>query len=193
MNILVTGHRGFLLKPLIQQIKKQYNANIIEYGDVRYYKEYTDIDIIIHFAGPINADKSVTTIIDGTVNMVRIAKQNNAHFVFASSQAIYDIVDEYGLFKKAMEKYIQQSLKHYTILRIPRVYDKSRKKGLMSRLHTINDKKSLQKVMTYITLKQFLKYTLKRIFKKGIVSYKNIKYKQNTIEELKQKYRRSFK
>jgi len=189
MNILVTGQNGFLLKPLIEMIKEQYNANIIEYQDVRFYNKVKNIDIVIHFAGPIDAENDVSTILLGTMNMVKIANENNAHFVFSSSQAVLNLVDKYGICKKAMEIYIQENVKNYTILRIPRVYDISRKKGLIAKLHTINDKKSLNKVITYITLKQFLKYTIKRILKKGFVNYKSVKYKHNTIQELKHKYK----
>ena len=177
MNTLVTGHSGYLCGSLMKHIP----GNIIKYtGDVRSYKQYSDIDTVIHFAGPSDTfdfsdrKKTVTTIVDGTINLLKIAKLNSAKFVFASTMGVYHTAtdDLYGSCKLAMEQYIKNTHNDYIILRIPRVYSKCRSKGLMKKirrnmipLHDHN------KIIEYITLQEFIDQT------------KNILYKQNIIHE----------
>ena len=129
-NILFTGGSGYLASGLIQKIKTN---NTISYynGDVRTLHEiYTTPDIICHFASPSDnlefedAYKTSTTIIEGTVNMVSIAKKYKAKLVFASTMGVYTSHHDniYTTCKSAMEHYIRSVYNNYIILRIPRVY-----------------------------------------------------------------------
>lgn len=166
MNILITGARGYLGSSIIDGLS---NHNIIEFsGDVRYVKAYEKIDTIYHFAGPSDRCdfkdkyKTATTIIDGTINMVRLAKEHDAALVFASTMGVhtYDVHDMYCSCKRAMEHYIESILTKYHILRIPRVYSKSRKKGLMRQLRYKSVRpQDMNNVVQFLPLNSFVKQT----------------------------------
>ena len=172
-RILVTGLSGYLASDLFSTIDSKYN--IIKYtGDVRVYKEYSNIDIVVHFAGPSDVfdfkDSSNTTsvIIDGTINLLSVAKNNNAKFIFASTMGVYDcnvkdtqqIMLPYTSSKLAMENYITSNYDNYTILRIPRVYSPCRVKGLMRLIkENLVPEQDMNNIVSYLTLEEFIEQT----------------------------------
>lgn len=168
-NILFTGGSGYLASGLIQKIK--INNTVTHYsGDVRTLHEIdTSPDIICHFASPSDnlefkdTYKTSTTIIEGTINMVNIAKKYGAKLVFASTMGVYTSRYDniYTTCKSAMEHYIKSVYNNYIILRIPRVYSKCRKKGLMRQIKegTIPEK-DMSNNIYYITLEDFVKQTI---------------------------------
>ena len=151
-------------------LTKLGDTNIIYYeGDVREPKQYKNIDTIIHFASPSDSIefkdrfKTCTTIIEGTINMINIAIDNNAKIIFASTMGIHehDIDNIYTTSKLAMENYISSVYNNYVILRIPRVYDKDRKKGLMNSIrNNAIPEEDLDNVVEFITLDEFVEQTI---------------------------------
>ncbi len=130
-NVLITGERGFLLRNC-KFLFKDCN--------VQYYKpntQYYDIDTIVHFASPSDTFefkdklKLSKSMIDLTIELIKLAQELDAKFIFASSMAAEYLDNDYGINKKAMEQYIESYLSDYLILRIPRVYGIDKDKGLM--------------------------------------------------------------
>jgi nucleoside-diphosphate-sugar epimerase len=174
-NILVTGGRGYLASNLIKNISHDNNIILFE-GDVRHKKKYSDIDLILHFASPsdrvdfLDVARTSSTIIEGTINILNIARANNCRFVFASTLGVCYLDTDciYTISKLAMEKYITSMYNNYVILRIPRVYSKCRRKGLIKQLrdgtvpHTDYDKH-----IEYITVDDFVNQTKPILFTHG--------------------------
>lgn len=179
-NVLVTGSHGYLASALISQLC----CNIIEYpGDVREYIPHDNLDGILHFASPSDntefqdRHRTITTIVDGTTNMLRIARENNCKIVYASTQGVEfidKVVNDYVVSKLCMENYIKVSYNKYVILRIPRVYSKCRKKGLMKQIreNTIATK-DMDNVVNYLNLQEFISQTL------PILKLENITHRYN--------------
>lgn len=191
-KILLTGGNGFLGKHLCKYLST--NNDIIVYDkDIRLpITEILDIDTIIHLASPTDfedlkdANKVVTTIIDGTLNMLNLARKTKSKFIFASTMGVYDknLYYNYGNCKLSMENYIINTYKEYIILRIPRVYDKSKIKGLMKQLRRGTVKESdLNNIVNFIYIDEFIDQTLKYINNKnGVYEYINIQ--QDTIRNI---------
>ena len=177
-RILVTGYRGFLCSRLIEELIG--NEFIRFGGDVREHRIYTGIDVVMHFASPsqdiefADKPKTATTIIDGTLNMLSIAKQNHAKFIFASTLGVYHAKPHlnslYESSKLAMDNYIQGVYNNYVILRIPRVYSANRPKGLMRKLreHSVPEK-DMKCQLDFITLDEFAKQTLPALDRVNVV------------------------
>jgi nucleoside-diphosphate-sugar epimerase len=174
---LVTGSRGFLCGHLCKHL-----SNPLDYGDVRRYYDIDHIGAVYHFAGPSddydfkNAEKTIDTIVNGTRNMLRVAKRNKAKIIFASTSGAETPNNVYCYSKLLMEQYIVDNYDDYVILRIPRVYDKSRKKGLMKKLRLGHvSQNDMSNVVDYITLDLFLEQTLCAMHHKNIIyNYSNV-------------------
>jgi nucleoside-diphosphate-sugar epimerase len=187
---LVTGSHGFLCGHLCK-----YLPNALDYGNVLHYYNIDYIGAVYHFAGPSDdydfkdADKTLDTIVNGTHNMLRVAKRNHAKFIFASTVGVENPNNVYCYSKLLMEQYIIDNYDDYIILRIPRVYDKSRKKGLMKKLHLGHvSKNDMSNVIEYITLTSFLEQTITALNHKNIIyNYNNIQ--SDTIKEIHEKYK----
>lgn len=188
---MFTGaERGFLGNNLKSQIK----GTNIDYGDVLLKRHLYNIKKIFHFAGPSDSfdfkdhDKTVRTIVNGSINMVQLAKQTNAKLIFASTKGVENPDNVYCYSKLLMERYIQDNYDNWIILRIPRVYDKSRKKGLMKklRLNLIPDS-DMDKEVSFITLDSFLNQTLKVVNERNII-YNYDNFCCETIKKIKQLY-----
>jgi len=186
---LVTGSRGFLCGHLYKHL-----TNPLDYGDVRRYYDIDHIGAVYHFAGPSDdydfkdAEKTIDTIVNGTRNMLKVAKRNKAKFIFASTAGAETPNNVYCYSKLLMEQYIIDNYDDYIILRIPRVYDRSRKKGLMKKLRLSNiPKTDMDKTVEYITLQDFLQQTVTILNYKNIIyNYENIR--SNTLEEIQKIY-----
>lgn len=167
MRILVTGFNGYLANELIRNLSRH---DIVLYRhDVRDLHMYSDIDMILHFASPSDNEefndihKTSTTIIDGTINMVKIAQANKCKLVYASTMGVYNplLTDTYCICKAAMDNYIRSVYNNYIILRIPRVYSKCRKKGLMKQIKNKSIPESdYNNVIKFISLESFVQQTL---------------------------------
>lgn len=180
-KIIITGAGGYLGSALHRCLELD-NIIITFSGDVRYAKpaEYDNIDMVIHMASPIdNADikKTASTIIEGTINMLNFAKQQNAVFVFASTMGVYgnNLNDVYANCKLAMENYIESVYNKYVVLRIPRVYSKCREKGLIRLLKNGSVPEcDMNKIVEFLTLDEFVSQSAKAIHNTNTVyEYKN--------------------
>ena len=194
-TILITGAGGYLGSNLTNHLST--NNTVHSYsGDVRSYKPYNNLDIVIHFASPsddyefTDTHKTVTTIIDGSLNMLKLASINDAKFVFASTMGVHNtnIADTYCACKLAVEKYIMFTYNKYMILRIPRVYSKCRKKGLMRKLREkIVPDADMLKVVEYLPLQEFIDQTLTVLnTTKTIYEYCNLR--QRTLKDIERCY-----
>lgn len=193
VNVFTGAEKGFLGSNL----KKEINGWNVDYGDILVDNFYlpSKIDNIFHFAGPSDdfdfADetKTIQTIINGTINVLNLAKKNNSKFIFASTLGVETPTENiYCTSKFLIEEYIKNNYDNWVILRIPRVYDKNRNKGLMKkiRLNYISDE-DLNKKIEYITLNGFLSQTLEVVNKRNII-YNYINLKCETITNIKKLY-----
>lgn len=109
MVILITGSSGFVGEVLISNLRKEGFETI---GiDIKAGK-YTDliqnisnlfhinkkVDVIIHLAARLEHDRCskeeyFLTNVTGTKNLLEIAKQNNAYFIYISTTAVYGSPD----------------------------------------------------------------------------------------------------
>ena len=189
INLFTDAERGFLGGHL----KKNITGSNIDYGDILNYKKACCSNLF-HFAGSSDdfdfndQEKTVNSIVIGTMNMLKIAKENNAKFIFASTKGVESPNNVYCYSKLLMEKFIQDNYDDWVILRIPRVYDKTRNKGLMKklRLNMVSDNDMCKKI-EYITLDSFINQTLKVVNQRNIIyNYNNTRV--NTIREIKDLY-----
>lgn len=200
-NILLTGARGFLGQHLYDHLDPHNNIILYQH-DVRdtsniKQQSFANIDIVIHLASPNDYidlkdnNRTVTSIIDGTLNMLDLARKHKSKFVFASTIAVEfkkDVTYHYANCKLAMENYITSTYDNHTILRIPRVYDRSKTKGLMKqlRLGLVPDV-DLDNTVQYLTIESFIEQTINGICNNDrIVKYKNICTAK--IKDIKHKY-----
>ena len=186
MNVLVSGDSGFLLRNTLPDYAEW---NIISY---EHGKSYNNIDMVVHFASPSDRydfkDKTrmARSMVELTLDLVYEAKYNSSKFIFASSMGAKFLEDEYSIYKRAMEQYISHVLSDYLILRIPRVYDKNRNKGLMYRIRNDEIEQSdWDNKIQYITLDDFRVWFKNSLTKSGI-QYYDEPYRVNTIKELKE-------
>ena len=188
-NVLITGERGFLLRNC-KFLFKDCN--------VQYYKpntQYYDIDTIVHFASPSDTFefkdklKLSKSMIDLSIDLIKLAQELDAKFIFASSMAAEYLDNDYGINKKAMEQYIESYLSDYLILRIPRVYGVDKDKGLMKkiRLNEISKFDLKNQTVEYIDIEDFKMWFTDVINKTGIQKYIK-QQRKNTIQEIKDIY-----
>ena len=191
-NLFTGSEKGFLGS----NIKKRVKGNNINYGDVLEENIFLSkkFDKVYHFAGPSddfdfkNTKKTIETITIGTMNMLEIAKNNKSKFIFASTKGVENPNNVYCYSKLLMEKYIQKNYDNWVILRIPRVYDKTRKKGLMKKLRlNLVSNKDMDNKIEFLTLDKFIEQTLKVDNQRNIVyNYKDLYC--NTIKNIKKLY-----
>ena len=163
-------------------------------NNFKIVNEYDHIDMVVHFASPSDwegfSDKPrLAETLEITIKAVKMALQNKCKLIFASSEAVNYMDNEYAVYKKASEQYIQAFLDDYLILRIPRVYGSTRQKGLMKKIRA-NDIKDYIATVEYIDIKDFIEWFGSCLGKTGIQTY-NKKYRVNSIQEIKDIYCRS--
>lgn len=131
MQIVVTGHMGFMGSYLMQKLPKGTIGLDIKEGNDILGCELPPADIVIHLAASPGVIKSMEdpytnarTNILGTVRLARHYK--DSRFIFASSGGTIQetIESPYGLSKKTCEEYIKLLCDDYAILRFPNVYGK---------------------------------------------------------------------
>jgi len=192
VNLFTGAEKGFLGS----NIKKNVKGVNLHYGNILKKNIFLrkKCNNIYHFAGPSddfdfkNSKKTVETITIGTINMLELAKKNKAKFIFASTKGVENPNNIYCYSKLLMEKYIQDNYDNWVILRIPRVYDKTRKKGLMKklRLNMVIDDDMLIKI-EYLTLNSFIEQTLKVVNQCNVI-YNYSDTNVSTIYEIKDLY-----
>lgn len=187
LKVLMSGEHGFLMRNVL----KKYHWEI---ETLKENQEYTDKDLVIHFASPVdiydfkNKDKMVNANIELTITAVKAANNNNCKLIFASSMAVNEIENDYGVLKRAAELYIETYCHNYCIMRIPRVYGRDRDKGLMKRIKNadINDS-DWDKEIEYIDIQDF-KDWFDTVLDKNMIQYYDKIYKKHTIKQIKEIY-----
>lgn len=184
-KVLVSGETGFLLSNCIDGIEGEVIPYV--YGDT-----YWHLDKVIHFFGPSdiydfkNHRRMAYSMVDYSLSIFKIALARDAKFVFASSEGVLTLLDDYSVYKKFFEQYIQSQTNNYLIYRIPRVYGRDRNKGLMKRIrHGDIDDWSYK--VKYIDIEDFKPWFLNNLNKTGILEYDG-EYRINTISEIKKLY-----
>lgn len=188
-KIVVSGGNGYLFN----HIKPLLHDELIYTSNIFLYQDFINVDMVIHFASPSDKEDFKNpyihkTMIDGTINMVDLAKRNNAHFVFASTMGIYQLENDYCIFKYCMEKYIQKELSSYSILRIPRVYSSDREKGLIKQIkeNTIS-KSDIDKKIKFILIRDFLTFFMYNYKNQGVFEIEEKYYQIESIKHIKEK------
>lgn len=135
--IKVTGESGFLLSNL----------------DIDFS------DYVVQFGSPIDSStflnrfKLVSSVAD-TLEFIKVSNRFNKKLIFASSVAVLWGSDLYADCKREQENLITAECNNYLIYRIPRVYDKTRKAGLMKTIRE-NRITNPDKELEFITLSEF--------------------------------------
>jgi len=193
VNVFTGAEKGFLGSNL----KKEINGWNVDYGDILVDNFYlpSKIDNVFHFAGPSDdfdfADeaKTIQTIINGTINVLNLAKKNNSKFIFASTLGVETPTENiYCISKFLIEEYIKNNYDNWIILRIPRVYDRTRNKGLMKKLRLdLVPQKDMTNQIEFLTLSDFIEQTLKVVNERNIVyNYNNLRF--DSIKNIKKLY-----
>ena len=166
-KVLITGQHGYLGKHIINDSRFEEYDFIYFKGNINTKKNYEDykenqFDQIWHLASPAADleeypdDYIKESIIEGTNNIIDLAKKTNSKLIYFSSEASLYASDLYGKCKQKANKNVVQKLQtNYKILIIPRVYSKDRQKGLIAK-QTIDVAQDLNKLISYIFLDEFL-------------------------------------
>lgn len=134
-NCVITGGTGFIGSHLSRMLKKDYNIinyDIINGLDIRKPKPVPSTDVIFHLAGILGTPETFTmpqaeiieTNVIGTINMLDIAYDMKAKFLYAGMLRIWH--NPYSITKGCAEDYVTMYNKHYelrtTILKLTNVY-----------------------------------------------------------------------
>jgi len=175
--IILTGNSGFLLRHLLPEIMEKTKD--------------TD-NILYHFASPSSSEEfkdynKMRETLKYSIEMFDDAMKNNRKIIFASSEAVsMKESTYYATMKRLLEFYIED-YDNKLILRIPRVYGKDRKKGLLKTLKSgtfIGDK---GKKVEYMDIEDWVTETSEILEKTGIYHYNKNK-RENTIQEIYELY-----
>jgi dTDP-4-dehydrorhamnose reductase len=159
-KVLITGSRGLIGLGLIQTVPREFEViptvrknilskkidfKLLDITDkaklVSFFDKYKP-DIIIHAASMGSVDYCEThkeeakkVNVAGTYNLLKEARKRNIHFVFLSSNAIFDglnppysersrphPVNYYGKTKLMAEEMIRRDIKNYLIIRLVQAY-----------------------------------------------------------------------
>lgn len=178
------GLHGFLLRKYANNrnfisISKDYNI---------IYTDFKDGQCILDFGCKCIDDYnySLKCSLNNTYKLMDICNQYNMKYIFASTYGVFDPKNTYDQVKTFQEKIIS-SLDKYLIIRIPRVYGKSRNSGLMKflRENSIYTDKQLE----YCTLDYFHEQ-FENILDLDVVGTVNFKTnRKDWISRIKRLYR----
>ena len=107
--------------------------------------------------------------IDYIKNVCRTYNRDLPEIIFGSSIVASEINKqeeyiEYGIYKAMMENYIKAHFENYRIIRIPRVYGKNRKMGLMKFLRERPLESFHDKKINFIDIDNFIPMLIKVIY-----------------------------
>ncbi len=185
--IYCTGYNGFLLSSFrkFRTDLKFYNIINDDYSIKKFSLE--DDDYIFDFGFPISDEFNVKMSIatKNTIELVKKCSSTNAKYIYASSKGAKNPVTVYDHFKFANEQVIKNFVKDYLIVRIPRVYARNRKNGLIQSLRNNSVKPwDFHRTIEYSTLDNFLIEFYSVLDNSGIVElHEN---RKNTIQEIKE-------
>ena len=106
-NILITGGNGMVGQNMNFGIKPSSNQmNICDYNSIKNYTKDLKIDYIIHLAAvnlresEYNIQRSIDVNINGTINIVKLAKELNVPIVYVSSGAVFSTLNTHEKFRE---------------------------------------------------------------------------------------------
>ncbi len=128
MNILVTGHRGFIggyLWKALGDVKK-IGIDKKEGNDI-LNTPLPDVDCIYHLAAQVDVGSSITDPMgdarDNILATIAIAKKYpQTRIIYTASAASLNITSPYGLSKKTAADYIKLFCKNYVIVTLPNLF-----------------------------------------------------------------------
>lgn len=133
--ILVTGGCGYIGGNIIERLSEigisysnidlKLGLDIRNIEDIRKVFKTNEYDIVIHCAALKSVPESITNSIEyyetnvlGTINLLKVMKENNCNkIIFSSSAAVYDKLSPYASTKAMCEQIIKDSGIDYTIFR----------------------------------------------------------------------------
>lgn len=124
MKILITGHKGFIGRRLMEALEKIHadivGIDIKEDDDLlNCYLPETEFDIIFHLAAQTSVEKSWENPYHDAQNImmtIRLAQQYpHGKIIYTQSAAAEDASSPYGLSKKTAEEYLKM-LHHNTVV-----------------------------------------------------------------------------
>lgn len=185
MDILVTGHKGYIGKFLYKSLKKTehniYGMDIKNKQDVcKGIKGKRDYNYIFHLAGYMKDESDLyENNVESTKKVIEYCQENNTFLIFTSSASVYgdaEIIPTpetlklkpcsiYGESKKVCEGLIRKNLKNYIIFRIANVigkedsvFGKFRKENIIyNDGNQIRDFIELEKVVIYLIKSMLIK------------------------------------
>lgn len=144
--LAINGYSGFIGQALLKALDKQ-GIKYKTFGRVLKEEELDGVTKILFLSSPSDSDdfkdreRTTISMMDNYVQNINTILNINPDIevIFCSSVAVMDVgyrtIDSlessYAIYKLAIEHYIRSRIKKYRIVRIPRVYGKDRKKGLM--------------------------------------------------------------
>lgn len=161
MNVLVTGHTGFIASAFIQSYNHKYQVNGVSLSKTPLEKiNFSSIDCVLHTSGVVHDNTGIPAEVYFDVNVKRtlqLAQTAKAagvkHFIFMSSSLVYGVSDNdaencaltetspchpstpYGQSKLQAEQELQKMEdSHFTvsIIRSPMVYGENCKGNMLS-------------------------------------------------------------
>lgn len=99
MNILITGHKGFIGKNAFKRFSKNHNVIGYEYQE-DYFPSLSNIDVVMHFGGiSSTTEKDVEKILkhnyDFTVKLIKACSFYKVKLQYASSASVYGMSSEF--------------------------------------------------------------------------------------------------
>lgn len=185
--IYCTGYNGFLLSSF-REFRSDLKFQNITNDDYSIKKfSLKDNDYIFDFGFPISDEFDIKMSIatKNTIELVKKCSLTNAKYIYASSKGVNNPITIYDHFKFANEQVVKNFLKNYLIVRIPRVYARNRKNGLMQSLRSSSVRYcDFFRIIEYSTLDNFLVQFDLALDNSGIVELEE--NKKNTIQEIKE-------
>jgi nucleoside-diphosphate-sugar epimerase len=216
INIYINGTSGFIGGTLVKYIEN--NQNYITFNNYKIpvkviqvprklEEEYIYKGIFIQMASPSdifdfkNQNEMKISMIDDVNNNINIAIKNKLIFIFCSSLAVEDTkLNTYGEYKLKIENRLNfenlvDTLNSF-ILRIPRVYGRYRKKGLMYQLrNSMVPLEDFHKEISFMEIdsfiEEFIEYLVKIIMESKTIPNRVITFpntKTLTIGQIKDYY-----
>lgn len=196
--IYINGTSGFIGGNLFKTLKRR------GYQVEQVARRLSNIKngIFIQMASPsdkddfINKEDMKISMIDDVEHNIDYAIENNLVFVFCSSLAAENPYNDYGKNKAYIENLLKTKSRtnnlKYIILRIPRVYAKNRKKGLMKQLRNNEvDPNDYDNIIEFMEIDDFIEELIKVLGtirsdeKINKIIHFNTNFKRMTIREIK--------
>lgn len=181
--LAINGYSGFIGSALIKALDELGIEYKLFGRRLFCAAELEGVTKILFLSGPSDVDgfkdkvQTATSMVNDYIfnidyikNVCRTYNRDLPEIIFGSSIAaseINELEDEhvqYGVYKAMMENYIKAHFENYRIIRIPRVYGKDRKNGLMKFLRERPLESFHNKKINFIDIDDFISILIKVIY-----------------------------